>query len=273
MSDEPSDSWATSASDLSLPCEVVDALSIPGIDRTLFPDVIEAFGPLPVDGQVELANELIRARGQYSAHRMSVCDSERNQGVRRKRLKEIGITARRLLHLLHREGVEPQPWSLHTAIALALPHLRRIASERRPNQIWDQGLSPLQAMLTDLISVGEQAEAIFWSPFPKTRGGNRRKGPTPASDLVDQLIRIYVDKRDKFPDSGPRPAFGDDLLRFIRAALVFTVSARVLYVGGQRRQPSEAAFIESDLAKPTRMTDDAIRGLWDRRHKPNNNKV
>jgi hypothetical protein len=44
-------------------------------------------------------------------------------------------------------------------------------------------------------------------------------------------------------------------------------------VGGQRRQPSEAAFIESDLAKPTRMTDDAIRGLWDRRHKPNNNKV
>jgi len=35
---------------------------------------------------------------------------------------------------------------------------------------------------------------------------------------------------------------------------------------GKHREPFEAAFMEVDLPKPTRVTDDAIRGLWARRH-------
>jgi hypothetical protein len=194
------------------------------------------------------------------------CDSEAAQGVCRKRLDDIHKAAGQLRRLLHRDGVDPQPRNLHPAITLALPQLWRIASGHRANQIWDppQGLSLLEAMLADLDEVGAQADAIFEAPFPKTHGGIRRAGHNPKTGLVEQLIEIYGAMRAQYPESGPSAAFGKPLVKFVRAGLAFAVSYQTVSWDGTDRPSFEAAFIEADLPEPTRITDAAIRGAFQR---------
>src|SRR6266849_9828613 len=264
MPDQPSDNHAVNAETLSLPDQVLVALSLPGIDPARFLAVTKAFGPLSIDGQVELVNRLIDARGQYLVHRMSDCDSETAQGVRRERLDDIGKAAGRLLRLLHRDGADPQPWNAHPAATLALPELCRVASEHRPKQVWDppQGLSLLGVMLADLAEVGTQAEAVFQARFAKKHGGPRREGLTPATGLVEKLIEIYEAMRAQHPESGPPLGFGKRLVKFVRAGLAFAISTRTIWLDG--RPSFEAAFMEADLALPTRVTDNAIRGAFQR---------
>jgi hypothetical protein len=174
MSDQRSDNPATNAQALSLPHPVLVALSILGIDPARFCAVIDAFGPLSNDGQVGLVNQLIEARDGCLSHRMWKCDTGTQPGPRRKRLKEIGTTAGRLLRLLHRDG---EPWNPHPAATLALPQLCRIASEHRPNQIWDppQGLSLLGEMLADLAEVAAQADANLKPRFRKPTAASGAK--------------------------------------------------------------------------------------------------
>jgi hypothetical protein len=269
MPDQPSDVRGVNPEVQSLPEPVLVELSQPWIDPARFAPVIEAFGPLPVDGQIQLARRVIEARGQYLTHRRWAHDEATPQGVRRKRLGEIGAAARRLQQLLHRDGTDPQPWNLHPAITLALPELCRIGSRHRPNQIWNppQGLSLLAAMLADLVEVEAGTDTVFDTPVPRTHGGPRRESHTPATGLVDRLINIYVDMRSQFLDSGPPPAFGNPLLQFVRAGLAFAVATRTIRLVDEDLEPPEAAYMETNL--PTRVTDDAIRGVWARGvHKP-----
>jgi hypothetical protein len=270
MPDQPSDNQAINAQALSLPDQLKAALSLPGIDPARFAAVTQAFRPLPIHGQVELAHRLIGARGQYLAHRMWECDSESAQGVRRKRLKDIGKAAGRLLQLLHRNKTDPQPWNLHPAATLALPELCRAASEgQRSPETWDppRGLNLLGAMLSDLSKVGAQAEIIFPSRFPKERGGSRREGPTPVTGLVERLVDIYGEMRAQYPKSGPAPAFDASLKEFVRAALRFLVSAPPEFTdyNGQRYRLLDANFLQTDLPETSRITDDAIREIFARR--------
>ena len=254
---------------LSLAGPVLAALSFPGIDAARFCAVTEALGLLPVEAQVDLANQLINARGEYLAHRMWVCDGESQQGRRRKRLSEIGSTASRLLRLLHRDGLDPQPWNLHPAITLARPDLCRLAAERGPDQSWDGALSRLETMLADLETVGIQAETVFPRQFAEKHGGRRREGHNPATGLVERLIKIYENIRTRYPTSGPAPAYGAPLVQFVRAACAFAVSAppETIDSDGRRWQLAEVRFLESDLPKETRLTDNAIRGIFDRLHR------
>jgi hypothetical protein len=270
---------ATDAQDLrpapSLPGPVLKALSFPGVDAARFCAVVEAFGPLPEEAQVDLANRLILARGQYVAHRMSVCDSQSGQGVRRKRLEELGAAAKRLRRLLHRDGADPKPWNLHPAISLALPRLFEISAEHRSDQIWaDQGLTRFAAMLTDLAEVGTEAETIFPAQFPSNHGGRRRKGSMPETGLIENLIVIYAAMQAK---SGPEPKFDAQLKRFVRMGLAFAVSSppEIVDSEGRRYQLFEARFLETDLPEPSRITDEAIRGVFDRwhSHKPSRRKT
>jgi hypothetical protein len=177
MPDQPSDNRVVSAQPPSLPDPVLVELSRAWIDATRFGAVIEAFGPLPSDGQVELVNRLIDARGQYLCHRMWECDKATPQGVRRKRLEDIGAAAHRLLRLLDRDEADPQPWNLHPAITLALPRLCDIAMEDRPNLIWDppQGLSLLGAMLADLAAAGAQGTLSLRRLFRKRTAASDAK--------------------------------------------------------------------------------------------------
>ena len=269
MSDQSPSDQVNNIQTWSLPGPVLEALSVPFIDAARFGAVIEALGTVPTEGQVDLVNRLLNARGKYLAHRMGVCDSESQQGVRRKRLSEIGSMAGRLLRLLHRDGLDPQPWNLHSAITLALPHLCQLAAERGPDQSWDRALGRLEMMLADLQKVGSQAETVFPRQFPKKHGGRRREGPDPAKGLVERLIEIYEDMRARYPESGPAPAFGAPLIQFVRAGLAFTVSPppESIDSDGRRWQLTEVRLLETDLPKASRTTDDAIRGVFDRLHR------
>jgi predicted RNase H-like HicB family nuclease len=253
----------------SLPGPVREVLSLPFIDGARFGAVIEALGTLPTEGQVDLVNRLINARGEYLAHRMSACDGESHQGVCRERLREIGSAAGRLLRLIHRDGSDAQPWNLHPAITLALPQLCRLAADRGPDQSWVGALGRLESMLADLEKVGIEAEAVFPRPFPKKHGGRRREGHNPATGLVERLIEIYENSRTRYPESGPVPAYGAPLIQFVRAGLAFAVSppAEVTDSEGRRHQSSEVRYLETDLAKDSRITDNAIRGIFDRLHR------
>src|SRR5215212_5659508 len=135
--------------------EVTHLISALGMDRGLFGPVIESFGPLPIHAQVEVANRLIRARGQYLCHRLAICDpAASGQANLSTRLKDIGFTAARLLQLLHRDGEEARPWNLHPAVTLALPQLCLVGSSEGFNQAWDppHGLGQLGTMLSELAN-------------------------------------------------------------------------------------------------------------------------
>jgi hypothetical protein len=80
LADQQSYTCAVSSEALSLPEPVLVKLSLPWIDPARFPTVIEVFGPLPIDGQTELADRLIEARGQYLCHRMWDSDKAAAQG-------------------------------------------------------------------------------------------------------------------------------------------------------------------------------------------------
>jgi hypothetical protein len=71
--------------------------------------------------------------------------------------------------------------------------------------------------------------------------------------------------RAQYPESGPPPVFGKPLVKFIRAGLAFAISTQTIWLDGVGRPSFEAAFMEADLPKPTRVTDDAIRGAFQRR--------
>ena len=192
-----------------------------------------------------------------------------NKEFRRERLSEIGSAAGRLLRLLHRDGLDAQPWNLHPAITLALPHLCQLAAERSPDQSWDGALSRLEEMLADLEKVGIQTETVFPRPFPKKHGGRRREGHNPATGLVERLIEIYENIRSRYPESGPVPAYGVPLIQFVRAGLAFAVSPPAEFADseGRRYQLFEVRYLETDLAKDSRITDNAIRGIFDRLHR------
>jgi hypothetical protein len=123
-------------------------------------------------------------------------------------------------------------------------------------------------MLADLAQIGAQADTIFPPQFSTKHGGKRREGPASATELVEQLIKIYKAMRARYPESGSVFAFGASLKQFVRAGLAFAASPQreVIASDGKRYRPSEARFFEDDLRKTLSITDDAIRGVFDRLH-------
>jgi hypothetical protein len=75
-------------------------------------------------------------------------------------------------------------------------------------------------------------------------------------------MEIYWATRAEFPESGPAPGYSKPLLKFVRAALGFVVSAPTIRLDGTSRRYFEADFIDTSL--PIQITDAAIRGVFDR---------
>jgi hypothetical protein len=257
------------ASTTQLPNPVLVELSRAGIEPLRFDALLETFGPLSGEGQMELVNRLIEARMIYAIHRrMHECDRDDRPGKRRERLEEIGATAARLFKLLHRDGTDSQPWHLHPAITLAFPALYRIALERRPTTAPCEPnvqLRILAEILGDLVALSDRAGIIVDDRFPRSHGGERREGPMAAAELIQALIETYASLRARFPESGRPLAFGKALIQFVRAGLEFAVSyPPIIDPDGVRYEHSEAAFVDADLPKPARTSDKAIQGILTR---------
>ena len=254
--------------DSDLPESVLLELSRAWIEPSRFAAALAAFGPLPEAGQLELVNRLVEARAVYAFNRRHELDCNDRPSRRRDRLAEIGAAASRLLRLLHPDGVEPRPWYLHHA--LDFPAVYRVARERRPTKIasWEPGerLGMLVEILDDLVALSDQALRVSEDSFSNARGGARRQGPKATAELVQALMETYAALRMRWPESGPRLAFDKALRRFLRVGLEFAVSYAPISDpnGGVLSEQWEATVIDAELAKPTRTTDAALRGIYQR---------
>jgi hypothetical protein len=87
-------------------------------------------------------------------------------------------------------------------------------------------LNLVRMTLTMLAEAASRARAQAAATVSPGRGGARRRGRTPASLLALDLIAIYCELRQRYPDSGPAPGYSPSgpLPRFVLA--VFTMLVR-----------------------------------------------
>jgi hypothetical protein len=264
--------------DADLPDSVIAELWRARIPRENFSAVLSAFGRIPADAQYDLAVRLVNAAGIFHLRKAVEQQKFPRAHERRDQLEDISTLARRLLGLL---GVnEPKSvadgvqGSVHPTATSLLTWLYRVAVERRPATATasaEQRLTTLITLLSDLVEAAERsAREVSTRPG---LGGDRRKGElTPEGELIQAIIKLYMVFRNHFPSSGPKPAFDEQLRKFVRSGLELAVSCVVVGLDGKKYEPWHMAAIDCDLPKPTRTTDDAIRGAFQRVHKPNENR-
>jgi hypothetical protein len=125
---------------------------------------------------------------------------------------------------------------LPPGLGLLLPELQRVAIERRASVAtmgaFQRGMT-LLLLLSDLVETAGRLSR----ELPGGRRGKPKGQPGAVAQLVHEIIGIYASVRRYHPGSGPKPAFGGPLVRFVRASL---------------------AVIDQEME--TRTTDEMIRG-------------
>jgi len=259
---------------LGLPDTVLTELWRAEIPPENFAAVLSAFGSLPEEAQYDLVVGLAKPVAIYGLRKTVEKQKFPPAHRRRKRLKDISTSARRILKLLGVDKAESIASgvrigsNLHpTAITDVLIALYRIGVQRRPdtsNISATERLTTALVLLSDLVEAAEQSSRET-STRPG-RGGDRRSGvPTAEQELLQSIIKAYIEYRDRFPSSGPAPAFDESLRKFVRTALELAIScSHSVAPDGKKIEPWYMAAIDRDLPKPTRTTDAAIRGAFQR---------
>lgn len=281
-----------------LPERVVQVLKAGQKLPETFAAMLDAFGPLPEDGQYALANRMIAAAGTYTLRRM-VRDSPR-PFEERNRLVDIGAATKRLLALFgidDPKSVASDPLArgmgtLHPVVTKhLLTELFRVAVERRPATATlgaDERVVTLLLLLSDLAEAAERSAREVERPSnakaerlppsggvlskrgdrePGTAGpgGDRREGPTAEGELIRSIIEAYAALCEHFPKNERKPAFDGRLVQFVRAGLQLVVtSAPIFGADGVQYESFDMAWVDRDLPKPERTTNDAIRNAFHR---------
>jgi hypothetical protein len=264
---------ALKASDL--PISVVTELRRTRVPPEQFAAVLSAFGRLPERGQCALAVRIISVLKVYELRKLAEKQQiplPRHQ--QRKRFNSISASAKRLLALLGvseaksvAKGVPPGTKLHPTATTNLMIELYRVAGERRPTATGSayERLTTLILLLSDLAEAaercaldagaknrpGERCALDAGAEYRPVRGGDRRAGQITAEvELLRGVIKSYAELRNRFPSSGPRPAFDKRLRQFVRAVLELVATS--------------SRFVDYNLPKPSRITDAAIRGAFNR---------
>jgi hypothetical protein len=264
---------------LGLPDSVLTELWRAEISAETFAAALKAFGRLPKEAQYDFAVRLAKPVAIYRLRKTVEKQKFPPAHKGRDQLKAISTSGRRILKLL---GVN-KPESIGRGVDIGVLHptattsvltgLYKVGVQRRPEQLTsaDERLATLLILLSDLVEAAEQsAREINTRPG---RGGKRRAGElTAEGELIQAIIKVYIEFRDRFPSSGPKPAYDGALRKFVRSGLEIAVSSpQFLRPDGKKYQPSYLAAVDRDLPKPTRITDQAIRGAFQRVHKSNEN--
>src|SRR5262249_36577812 len=116
-------------------------------------------------------------------------------------------------------------------------------------------LATALVLLSDLVEAAEQSSREI-NTRPGRGGDRRARELTAKGQLIQAIIKVYTEYRDRFPSSGPEPAFDEPLRRFVRAGLELAVSCSYS-VGPDKKkiEPWYMAAIDRDLPKPNRTTD------------------
>jgi hypothetical protein len=249
-----SDTTVHSGDALHLPERVLIELWRGQIPPETFGAMLGAFGRLPEEGQYELALRIMNASGIYRLRKSVEKQPFARKHTQQKHLNRINSSARRLLALLGvnvtksvaggvRRGLNLHP----TATTSLLIELYRVAVERRPATATvsaDERLATLILLLSDLVEAAERCALETGTQYRPGRGGQRRAGQVTAEvQLIKTIIESYALLRNKFPSSGPRRASHRTLMQFVRSAL---------------------RLVDPCLAEPSRITDEAIRGAFNR---------
>jgi hypothetical protein len=277
-----------------LPKKVVGVLKASQKLPETFAAMLDAFGPLPEDGQYDLANRMVAAAEVYT--RMRRARSSPRPFEERERLVRIGAATKQLLVLLgidDPQSIAVNPLArgmgiLHPVVSKhLLIELFRVAAERRPATATlsaDERVVTLLLLLSDLAEAAERSahevtrlskpKAKTASPpdLPKQggrepqtagRGGDRREGRTAEGELIHSIIEVYAVLCEHFPENERQPAFDDRLVQFVRAGLRFVVaSAPIFGADGVQYESGEMAWVDRNL--PTRITNAAIRSAFNR---------
>src|SRR5262245_926834 len=264
-----------------LPALVLIELRRCQIPPESFAAMLDAFGELPEEGQYDLAVRTISASTIYELRKL-VEPQFPLPHEHQSRLKRISTSAKRLFALLGindaksvARGVYPRgeiridkattpptvtivpaelpQVTIHPTATLLLAWLYRVAVDRRPataNVGAHERLTSLILLLSDLVEAAERC-SLEEGGYRRGRGGDRRAGQITAEvEFMQALMESYAALRSSFPNSGPQPAFDERLRKFVRSGLMLVVSA--------------SRFVDSHLPKPTRITDAAIRGAFNR---------
>jgi hypothetical protein len=247
-----------------------------------FAAVLSAFGRLPKKAQYDFAIRLISAVAIYRLRKTVEKQKFPKAYQRRKQLKDISTAATRVLELLGVDKAEsiagsvPIEANLHPITTTCiLTGLYRVGAKRRPEKSTTsaaEGLATLLLLLSDLVEAAKQSEREISTR--SGRGRDRRGGElTAEGELIQAIIKLYIDFRERFANSGPEPAFDEPLRKFVRSALKLAVSGSPsIDSDGKEIPPWFMPAVDRDLPKPTRTTDVAIRGAFQRLlHKSNKN--
>jgi hypothetical protein len=146
--------------------------------------------------------------------------------------------------------------------------LYRIAAERRPGITTagaEEQLATLIVLLSDLVETAVRAAFEIVENHQTNRGGKRRAGPTAEVHLIQSIIEAYAELRERFPDSGPQPAFDKSLKTFVRLGLKLAVTSTIFFdSNGKRYQRADITAVDPKLPTTTQTTDAAIRGAFNR---------
>jgi peptidyl-tRNA hydrolase len=242
-----------------LPISVVTELGRAQIPPEKFAAVLSAFGRLSEWGQYTLAVRIINVSKVYELRKLVEKQQFPLPHQQRECLNRIGASAKGLLALLGVEEAKSvasgvRRGSIHPTVGPSLLlGLYRVAVERRPTATAsaDERLTTLILLLSDLAEAAERCALDAGTQYRPGRGGERRAGQITAEvQLVQGVIESYAELRNRFPSSGPPPAFDKRLRKFVRSGLKLVASA--------------SRFVDSDLPKPSRITDAAIRGAFNR---------
>jgi hypothetical protein len=264
-----------------LPDSVLTELWRVQIPPEKFAAVLSAFGQLSEEAQYDLVVRLVSAVATYRLRKTVERQEFPMPHEQRKRLRDISTSARRVLRLLGVNEPESIAGGVHigsnlhpTATTYVLTALHRVGVQRRSKEATidaDKLLATLLMLLSDLVEAAEQSEHEI-SPRPG-RGGDRRAGElTAEGELREAIIKVYIDFRERFPSSGPEPAFDEPLRKFVRSGLELAVScSHSIDKDGKKIEPWDMAAVDRNLPKSTRTTDAAIRGAFHRVHKSKQN--
>jgi hypothetical protein len=104
-------------------------------------------------------------------------------------------------------------------------------------------------------------EAVFPRTGRAARGGRRRGGETGESQLIRSLIETYCDVRRRYCDGSQAVSCDGALRGFVRAGLKFAVAVEPFIGGGDMKfAPPDMVTLD----RPNRISDQAIRGVFDR---------
>jgi hypothetical protein len=246
-----------------------------------FMSLVGAFGPLPEEGIHQLAVQIVPSVCRYRLQQQIKVQMP-TPADQSEELERIANHAR---HLLSSMGIDdPQAIARNPTRATALltptAHLRlfvemyEIAKERRPTATFtaNERMTFLLVLLSDLVAAADRSAVSARQQSiregGRRRGGKGRGGPTPEVTLLYALFDTYATLRRQYtPNSGPMPKTPDPSLRaFVRAGLALAVSLppAIVAADGKTYRSAEKIYGGLDLVKETRITNDSIRGAFNR---------